>query len=100
DQTRAVDLGYQGRGQDDGVGCLDEPVLEEGPRQESGKGEDRVRHALGRDVRQPAEEEAEDQHGEEGLEYGPRHAERGLLVSDLDVSPGEVIKELAELDDL
>ncbi len=51
--------------------------------------------AVGGYLPQLAEEQAENEHGEEGLDDRPCGAERGLLVANLDVAPDEEVQQLA-----
>src|SRR5206468_2370678 len=53
--------------------------------------------AVGRDLAEPSEEDAEHDHREERLDDRPCHAERRLLVADLDFTPDEKEPELTVL---
>ena len=53
-----------------------------------------------REVREPAEDEREDDHREEGLQDRPGDADRRLLVADRDVAPDEPAQQLAVLPQL
>src|SRR6266498_3660318 len=63
------------------------------PGQERTKGKDRIRNAVRRNLCQTAEEQTEYHHHEKGLNDGPCTAQRGLLVADLYVAPGQKIKQ-------
>ncbi len=65
------------------------------PRQERRVREDRIRHAVRREVGEPAEDEREDDHREEGLEDRPGHPDGRLLVAHRDVAPDERSQQLA-----
>ena len=68
---------------------------EVGPRHERRQREDRVGQAVGRHLRQLAEEDREDDHRHQRLDDRPGGAEHRLLVADLDVAPDEEIQQLA-----
>ena len=94
-EPREVDLRDQVPAADDARGRFVEAEGKEGPRHEAREIEDRVREPVRRHPGEPPEEQAEDEHGEQRLQHGPRHAERRLLVPDLDVTPDEEEQQLA-----
>src|SRR5262249_27538557 len=51
-------------------------------------------------AREPPEDEREDDHRQERLQDGPGHSDRGLLVADGDVTPGQCARELPEVPEL
>src|SRR5581483_7270452 len=56
--------------------------------------------AVRRELREPAEHRAEEDHRERRLEDRPRGAEDGLLVANLHVAPREEVEELAVAEEL
>ena len=76
------------------VGSVRQGTSKVRPGEQGGVIEDRVRQAVGGHLRQTAEDEREDGHREEWLDDGPSHADRCLLVANLEVSPHEEVEQL------
>ena len=69
---------------------------EQEPGQHAGEDQDRIgRGAVARQLREPAEDDREDHHGQERPDDRPGDADHGLLVAHGDVAPGEDREELA-----
>ena len=64
------------------------------PRQEGREEKSRVGHVPARDLEEAAEYGGQDDEGEQRLEPDPGHAQEGLAIADLDVTPGEKEEEL------
>ncbi len=94
-QPREIDLRDQVGAAHQAVGGLGQPVGKECPGHQRRVGEDRIGDAVRRHARQAAKEEAEDHHGQEGLDDGPGRAQHRLLVAHLDVAPGQEVEQLA-----
>ena len=95
EQPREVDLGQDVLLADQALPALAHAGGEERPRQQPGEDEHRIGQALGRDLREPPEDDREDEHRQQGLEHRPGHAEHRLLVADLDVAPDQEKEQLA-----
>ena len=65
------------------------------PRKERTIDEDWIRNAVRRNLSELAEEQTEHNHHEERLNDGPGSAQRGLLVANLNVAPGQEVEQLA-----
>ncbi len=85
---------------DQAVGGVGQAIGEKGPGDQGGVAEDRVGHAVGGHLGQAAEEDAEDDHGEKGLQDSPAGAQHGLLVADLDITPGQEVGQVAVLPEI
>ena len=90
-----VDLLDEVRRADEAVRRLAEPEREEGPGQQAGEREQRIRKPVRADVREPPEEDREDDHRQQRLQNGPGDAEQRLLVAHLDVAPDQEVEQLA-----
>src|SRR5437867_12087282 len=77
------------------VGGVRQSARKVRPGKQGGVIENRVRQAVGGHLRQTAEDEREDGHCGEWLDDGPSHADRGLFIADLEVSPHEKIEQLS-----
>jgi hypothetical protein len=65
------------------------------PERKPGKDEHGIRDTFTGDLRKAPEHDRENRHSSEGLQNGPRDAEQGLLVADLDVSERQDDDELS-----
>ncbi len=94
-QAREVHLGNQVAVGHQALAGLGQGVGEQPPGQQRRQGEDRVGHAAGRQLQEVAEDQAEQPHGEQGLQDRPGGPQGGLLVAHLDIAPGEEVEQLA-----
>src|SRR5207248_11488831 len=72
-------------------------MREQLPRQQRAIDKDWIRNAIRRNLAELPEEQTEYNHHKERLDDGPRRAERRLLVTHLDVAPGQKVEQLAIL---
>src|ERR671919_82765 len=82
------------RAADETVGSLVEAIGEQRPRHKRREREDRVRDAVRGHPGQPAEEDTEDDHRQQGLQDRPGGTQQCLLVAHLHVAPDEEVEEL------
>jgi hypothetical protein len=99
-QAREVDLLDHVGVRDQAFGGLERAALEELERDERREAEERVRKPLRRNLGDPSEDEGEDNHRKQRLDNGPQTSQHRLLVSNLDVTPDQVIREAAVLPEL
>jgi hypothetical protein len=89
DQPGKIHLGDQVLVGDQAVTGGRQGIREELPRQEGREGEKWVGEAVGRQLGETAENDAESCHGQNGLQDDPGGAQNGLAIADLDVAPGK-----------
>ena len=92
DQTREINFRYKVCIGDQTTAGLLERVSEKLPGQHRREDQDGIRDAIGRHLGDPAKNDRENDHGEEGPKYRPNHADRGLLVTDRNVSPSQDVE--------
>src|SRR6185503_9554090 len=95
DQPRKIYLGDKRAAADQAVRRLTQAVGEEGPGHQRREAEERIRNAIGRNLRQVPEEDTEYDHRKERLYDGPGSPECSLLVTNLDVAPDKKVEQLA-----
>jgi len=95
DEAREVDLRNKVCIADQAHAALAQGVGKELPGKHGGIHEYRVRHPFGGKLRELAEDDGEDDHGEQRADNAPGNADDCLLVADKHITPGEKVKQLA-----
>ena len=100
DEAREVDLRDDGLVGDEHAARVGQCIGKELPEEKSGVDEYRIRNSVRRDLEQLPEEDREHDHCYEWLKDCPENTDRGLLVADLEIAPGEEIEKFSLVPDL